>query len=324
MVEPVTAGIAAGSAILNLLQQGQQQRAMQDALQAQYEGLRLQRQQADRQYELATASRQMPDGSTEIYVPGKGWIAYDGPEVATRRSMDDQLRRAELVRQLSVGEPERNREATQRAREFSTAEPLLAQFANGWGMPTRSGVRGAQTVADVTAASEGNDLRRSAATAAALRQGGSTSLGQNLSAMDRAGTAGIRTALAQAPLKGDQMFEAMYKAAAGNRLDPYKALNSGASVYKGGDVGGTSASDLQQAATVAAMRGGGSEAIARGYAGLNPALYAGAAHGPNYDTFGIGLANLYESIFGNKSEPNQSPIPDYKKAGGWNVGGVQV
>lgn len=269
-----------------------------------------QRRQADRQYELATAGRQDARGTKVLYVPGKGWQTFLGPEAATQQTASDQLTREELIRQMVQGEPQRTREGRARTTAAAAAEPLLADFQSGRSAPTKAGVRGKAAVAGATRATESADRLGNAASSAALRSGGSTvPLGTTLSSLDKGATAGIRSALADADVQGDQMYDAMYKAWAGNKLDPYSTLSSRASgtpAFKSVDVGGDAATSLNQAATVGAMRGSGSEAIARGYAGFPAAFTAQSnVQQPSYDLFAAGIANVLKNSM--KSKGNGIP-----------------
>lgn len=279
-----------------------------DQMQLAMQQLAEQREMARRQYELATAGRTDSRGTKTMYIPGEGWKTYLGPEAASQQTASDNLTREELIRQMVQGEPQRNREGRSRVEASSAAEPLLREFESGYSAPSKAGVRGKRIVSNVTAASEGADNIRNAATSTALRQGGSTTpLGSNLSSLDRNATAGIRTALARGEEEGDQMYDAMYKAWAGNKLDPYAALSgkaSGTPGFRPVDPGGDAATSMNQAATVGAMRGSGSEAIARGYAGFPAAFAAGASHQqPSYDLFAAGIANVLKNSFGKGKSP---------------------
>src|SRR5882672_6588775 len=104
------AGAVAGGA-LNLASQSKQQGAAQSALGA---GLSAQRQQqalAEKQLELATASRTDANGNRQIYIPGQGWIALNSPATQTQISDSNVLKQKEAVRQMVSGEPQRNRDA---------------------------------------------------------------------------------------------------------------------------------------------------------------------------------------------------------------------
>lgn len=247
------------SIIQQMSQQGRQGRAQDDAMSIQMQNLALQQKLADRQYELATASRTNARGDKTVYVPGQGWVVQNAPDTASRIATDNALNRAEGVRQFTQGEPTRDRNLRRQGEEARASDPLLAQFEMGFGLPTRAGVKGKQTVADATATTEAADQTRSAATGAALRQGSGTApLGSNLDTLDRNAASGLRTSLAQSDLKGDQMFESMLKAAQGNKLDPYNMLATRAS----GDVPrlpesltGPLDTGLANASAVGAMRG---------------------------------------------------------------------
>jgi hypothetical protein len=301
---------ALGSGAMGLMASGKQAGASGDALQAALMNQAAQRRQADQQYELATASRTDANGNKIIYIPGEGWKTLLGPEGATQQSANNELTRAELIRQMVQGEPQRNREGRVRTEASAAAEPLLRDFSAGYGAPTKAGVRGKRIVSNVTGASENADRLRNAATSTALRQGGnSTPLGGNLSSLDRNATAGIRTALARGEEEGDQMYDAMYKAWAGNKLDPYAALSakaSGTPQFRATDVGGDAATSMNQAAAVGAMRGSGSEALARGFAGVPGTIMAGG-QSPSYDLFTAGVTNAISEYLKSRKGSSGSP-----------------
>jgi hypothetical protein len=206
---------AAMSLAQQFMQSQKQSGAQADAMQAQMENLAFQKQQADRQYELATAGRTNARGDSTRYAPGRGWVTLNSPDTASRISVDNALNTKEAERQFAVGEPERNRAGTRRVHEGSAAESLLSDFDNGYGLPTREGVKGKNAVAAATAATEANDLNQNAAAGAALRTGSRMPMISTGS-----GAPGLRTALAGADASGDQMFESMLKTAQGNKLDP--------------------------------------------------------------------------------------------------------
>lgn len=280
-----------------------------------------------KQMELGTAGRTDARGNKVMYVPGRGWVTYLGPEASTQQSMSDQLTRAEMIRQMVQGEPQRNREARSRTEAAAAAEPLLREFQSGYTAPSRAGVRGKRTISNVTNASENAGNLRSAATSTALRQGGSTvPLGSNLSSLNRNATAGIRSALARGDEEGDQMYDAMYKAWAGNKLDPYAALSAkatGTPSFNSVDPGAEAATSLNQAATVGSMRGAGnSEAVARGYAGF-PGAFAAQQPMPSYDLFAAGVANILRNSM--RSNNNKREMLDFAtRAGAGRAGSFGV
>lgn len=295
------AALQAIPAGISLLQQLTKRDTSGDQMEMAMMQLAEQREQARRQYELATASRTDARGNKLIYVPGEGWKSFLGPEAATEQSATDQLTRDELIRQMVQGESQRNREGRSRVEASDAADPLLREFASGATAPDREGVRGKRVISNVTAASEAGGNIRRGANAAALRTGASTStLGSNMSSLNRNATAGVRTALARGEEEGDQMYDAMYKAWAGNKLDPYSTLSgraSGTPGFRPVDPSAEAATSMNQAAAVGAMRGSGSEATARGYAGF-PAAFAAqnAQQGPSYDLFAAGIANILTNM----------------------------
>ncbi len=251
--DALMAAPAVASIFQQFLGQGKQNQAQQDAMEIQMQNLALQQKLADRQYELATATRQNARGDTTRYIPGQGWRVDNSPDTASRIATDNALNRAEGVRQFTQGEPIRDRNLRRQGDEGQAAEPLLEQFAQGWGLPTREGVKGKNTVANATAATEASDLNQNAANAAALRTGS-----RMPSAITGKGATGLRTALASSDLQGDEMFQSMLKSAQGNKLDPYNVLATRAS----GDVPrlpenltGPLDAGLANASAVGAMRG---------------------------------------------------------------------
>lgn len=294
------------STIQQIMGQGKQNQAQSDAMSIQMQNLALQKQLADRQYELATASRTNALGDKTRYVPGQGWTVENAPDTASRIATDNALNTSEGVRQVTQGEPTRDRNLRRQGFESQAADPLLMQFANGFGMPTREGVRGKAAVAGATAATEASDLKKNAVTGAALRTGGNATAA--LPGLDRNATAGLRTSLASSDLTGDQMFESMLKSAQGNKLDPYNMLATRA----GGDVPrlpesltGPLDSGLANASAVGAMRG-----VPSG-AGVNDASKGLAAQmvlGGNqpqvsYDA----LSGVLAKILGRRGSGSSSP-----------------
>lgn len=294
--------IPAGLSIFQqLMGQGKQGQAQQDAMAIQMQNLALQSRLADRQYELATATRKNARGDVTRYIPGEGWRVENAPDTASRIAADNKLNELETGRQFNQGEPTRNRNLRRQGDEAQAAEPLLEQFAQGWGLPTKAGVKGANTVANATAATEASDLTQNAANAAALRTGS-----RMPATISGRGAPGLRTALASSDLQGDEMFQSMLKSAQGNKLDPYNMLATRAS----GDVprlpesmSGQLDTGLANAAAVGAMRGTPSGA------GINDASKGIAAQimlGGNqpqigYDALATVLAKLGKGAFGRSS-----------------------
>jgi hypothetical protein len=101
----------------------------------------------------------------------------------------------------------------------------------------------------------------------------------------------------------------MYKAWAGNKLDPYAALSakaSGTPQFRATDVGGDAATSMNQAAAVGAMRGSGSEALARGFAGVPGTIMAGG-QSPSYDLFTAGVTNAISEYLKSRKGSSGSP-----------------
>lgn len=288
---------------------GGQKNAQADAMQLQMENLAFQKDQARKQYELATAGRTNARGDQTRYVPGEGWKVLPSADTASRISVDNTLNKLESERQLNQGEPIRNRNLRRQATESSAAEPLLTQFAQGYGMPSRAGVKGKNAIAKATAATESNDLTQNAANAAALRTG------SRMPVTTSGGAPGLKTALAGSDLEGDQMYESMLKAAQGNKLDPYNMLATRAS----GDVprlpeslSGDLNSGLANASVVGAMRGVGSGAgVGDATKGLAAQLMIGGQQQPSYDAFAGVLAKVLKGKFGFDNGGSSDPMNDY-------------
>lgn len=309
--------IMAIPAVISLLQQGQQGANQRDAMGLQLQGLAEQRAIARKQLELATAGRTDARGNKTVYIPGQGWTVLPSAETASQISLNDELAKREMVRQMISGEAQRNRNAVTQVREAEAAEPLLTQFTKGYGAPTLEGVRGRRAVADVTSASENADRLQNAATSTALRTGASTiPLGTNLSSLNTGATAGIRSALASADAEADPMFQSMMRSWQGNKLDPYNMLAtraSGETPYKPENLSSGADAALNSAAQMGAYAGArGSEGIARGYAA------AGAAYPtqqPSYDLFALGIANMLKKGFGKRVNPQDT-------SGDWTTGAI--
>lgn len=291
---------AAISMIQQLIGGDRQGKAQQDALQVQMENLAFQREQAKKQYELATAGRTNARGDQTRYIPGQGWITINSPDTASRISVDNALNTKEAQRQFSQGEPTRTRNLTRQVQESSAAEPLLMQEAQGFGLPTKAGVKGKNAIAAATAASEANDLNQNAAAGAALRTG------ERMPVMSGTGATGLRTALARSDVEGDSMFEAALKAAQGNKLDPYNMLAtraSGAVPNLPESLSGDLNAGLGQAATVGAMRGVGTGAgvndASKAYG--SQAMLGGQMQQPSYDAFAGALAKMLKGKWGSSS-----------------------
>lgn len=299
-------------AAISIAQQlfGGQQGAQKDAMQLQMENLAFQREQARRQYELATAGRTNARGDQTRYIPDQGWVVLNSPDTASRITNDNRLNTLETERQLSVNEPERNRASTRRVHESSAAEPLLSDFAQGYGMPTRGGVKGKNAIAAATAATEASDLNQNAAMGAALRTGSRMPVSGSAK-----GATGLRTALAGADASGDQMYESMLKAAQGNKLDPYNMLAtraSGETPRLPESLSGDLNSGLANAAAVGAMRGVGTGAgVGDATKGLAAQLMIGGQQQPSYDAFAGVLAKVLKGKFGFDNGGSSDPMNDY-------------
>jgi hypothetical protein len=306
----MAAWVAAIPAVMALAQQAmksqQEGKAGADAMSAQMENLAFQREQARKQYELATAGRTNARGDQMRYVQGQGWVTLPSADTASRISVDNVLNTREAERQLTQGDPMRTRALRRQTAEGDAADPLLMQFSQGFGMPTKAGVKGKNAVANATAATEASDSVQNALSGAALRTGG------RMPEMTGKGAPGLRTALAKSDLEGDSMYESMLKAAQGNKLDPYNMLATRA----GGEVpklpeslSGNLDSGLSQAATVAGMRGVGTGAAA-GDASKGLAaqfMLNGQQQGPSYDAFGGVLAKILQQYMNKDGGSSGSP-----------------
>ena len=82
-IDPISligAGGSVASGIMALLNQGQSNTNQANQLQLALANYNLQKQQGERQYELATAGRQDARGNKTKYVPGVGWVEDVTPE----------------------------------------------------------------------------------------------------------------------------------------------------------------------------------------------------------------------------------------------------
>lgn len=313
LVGLIGTGVAGG---LNLMGQSNQQGYNAQSLQLAMQNYLLQKQQADRQYQLATASRTDARGNKTFYVPGVGWQTQLTPTTQSIINESDAITQANNRGQIVRGESDRSRNFQRRLTEGSAADPLLQAVINNYGGPTREGVTGKNTIANVTGAAENADAIRNGYTSAALRTGGSTvPLAANMNQLDRGGTAGIRSALAKSDAEGDPLFQAQLRNFQGNKLDPYNMLatragNSSDVPFQPENISSGIDSSLNSSASMGAYKGGaGSEAL---YRGLAPVLGAyGQQTTPNYDLFAAGvtanLKNLLKGIGGSKDSDWRTP-----------------
>lgn len=304
LVGLIGSGVSGG---LNLLGQSQQQKYQQDQLQLAIQNYMLQKQQADRQYELSTAGQTDARGNQLQYIPGRGWVTTLTPQSQSIVSASDALQQAGQRRALTTGQEDVSRNFKRRLMEGDAADPLLRQLMSGYGAPTREGVGGRNLVSNVTKTSENADALRNAYSSAALRTGqGSVPLALNMQQLDKGGTAGIRSAIAESGAQTDPLFQAQMQQYQQGKLNPYNMLASRAS--NSSDVatqpenitGGLDTRSMYANAGSARGNAPGSEAL---YRGVMPALNAyGAQTTPNYDLFAAGVtANLKQLLRGSGS-----------------------
>lgn len=298
MAFPWAAAIGLGGSLisggLGLMGQSQQSANQAEALRLAMMNYQLQQRQMDRQWELATAGQTDARGNRLIYTPDRGWVTYTSPQTQSLINQSDAVQRMNMAEAMGRGRLERGQAFDRRQQEGVAASPLLQQFMQQYGAPTRESVAGANTIANVTGANENADAIRSGYTSAALRTGGSISpLQQSLSSLDRGATAGVRSALARGAAEGGPLFQQMMDQYTGGKLNPYNTLATRASNVENMPfqpeqlTGNLDAAALNRAAM--GTRYGVGQAP-----GSNALLAAMASQRqPNYDTFAAGVtANL--------------------------------
>ena len=288
---------------MNLFGQSQQQGNQQAALQMAMQDYMLRKQALQQQYELATAGQQDARGNRTRYVPGRGWVTDLTPESRSMLNRSDAVQNQGYVESLTRGRDERSAAYKRRLDEGSAASPLLDAMRYNYGAPTREGVAGKNTIANVTGASEGADQARSGYNAAALRTGsGSVPLQNTIAGIDRGATQGIRSAIAKGRADADPLYEQMYGQWQQGKLNPYNMLASRASNVENMPFAPEQlSSGLDAIETRRAMSA--PDANAKGMYGfgsaLNPVLAMMTTQRmPNYDTFIGGLTDNVKNLFG--------------------------
>lgn len=308
------ASIAASGlgSIFGLFQQGQQSSNNAQMLALAQREQAMQELLAQKQLELSMAPRTDARGNTVYYMPGVGWQTSLSPTTQAIINSSDALTRQGMVNQLGRGELERSLSFNRRLQEGAAADPLLRAVMNGYGAPTKAGVGGTNAVADATAVGENADNMRRGFSAAALRTGGSTvPLSQNLSQIDRAGTAGLRSSLARSDANADPLFQSQLRQFQAGKLDPYNMLatragNSSDVPFQPENLSsGLDAAGMNAAYTGASKAAGGSEAL---YRGEMPVMTAyGNQTTPNY---GLGITSFADALIGAlKKNQSFSPNP---------------
>lgn len=305
-----------GAGALNLFGQRQQQGNNEQALQMAMLNYQLQKQQMERQYELATAGQEDARGNRTRYVPGQGWVVDTTPQTDSMISGSDAVQRQGMTESLGRGRLERGQAFDRRQQEGVAASPLLQQFINKYGAPNRDAVVGANNVANVTEASEGADAIRGGFTSAALRTGsGGVPLQQSLASLDRGATGGIRSALARGDAEGGPLFQQILDQWTAGKLNPYNTLATRASNVENMPFSPESLSGNLDA--VGLNRAGSASRFgASAQPNVTPLLAAMASQRqPNYDTFAAGItANLknlpWDDWFGTSSS-GPSPAARY-------------
>lgn len=302
-----------GSGILNLIGQSQQMQRQDRALDIQEENLIAQQMLARKQLELATASRTDARGNTVLYIPGQGWITHLSPDSASTVKMSDDLERKQMIRALTTGQADESRNFNRRLQEGAAADEFMGGLK--FGMPDRDVVRGRRTISNVTQAAEGADLAKNAVTGAALRTGASSGpVTQNVGTLNRAGAAGVRTALARSDDEADPLFTTMLQNAQKSKLDPYnmlasRASNSSGMAFKPENVSAGVDASLGTAAGVGAMRGAWAPGLGEASKGIAATLLG--TRGPNYDTFVGGLTEQLLKFFEKDGKKGSSTVPTY-------------
>lgn len=277
-----------GSGIMNLFNQGQQNRNQEAQLQLAIQNYNLNKQIADRQYELSTAGRQDVRGNRTKYVPGFGWTTDVTPGTRDLVSGSDAVQRQNIIDMLTRGRGERNLALDRRLTEGSAASPLLDAIRFGYGAPTKEGVVGAGKIAGVTGISENADNAKSGYGTSALRTGITTNP-SNFSNIDRGATTGIRKSLADADAGADPLYQAHLSSFTSGKMSPYNTLATRASnieniPFTPETQSGNIDASLANAQAVGATTGtrGASEGL---YRSMVPVLGAMNQRPVNYDTF---------------------------------------
>lgn len=304
----IGAGGSIGSGVMNLFNQGQQNSQQQQQLQLALQNYMLQKQQADRQYELSTASRRDARGNETRYVPGYGWTTDVTPGTKDIIQGSDAVQRQQLIDILTRERGEKGLARDRRLTEGSAASPLLDQQRFGYGAPTKEGVVGANKIAAATGVSENADNAKSGYATSALRSGTTTNP-LNFSNIDRGATTGIRKSLADVDANADPLFQQHMASFTSGKLQPYNTLATRASnvdntPFAPETQSGNMDASMANAAAVGATRGtaGASEGL---YRGMVPVLGAMNQRPVNYDTFIGGVTDNLKNLLrgGSKGSP---------------------
>lgn len=317
MVEPLTIATFASPIISGLFGMGaagQQQGNQQAQLQLAIQNYMLQKRQADRQYELATASRQDARGNKTRYVPGVGWVQDVTSGTRDLIQGSDAVQRQNIIDMLTRGRGERDLALNRRLDEGSVSNTLLNEMKGRYGAPTKESVVGSRKIADVTGVSENADNAKSAYGTAALRSGTTTNP-NNFSNIDKGATTGIRKALAEVDAGSDPLFQQHMSSYVTGKMQPYNTMATRASNIENIPFSPETGSanmdaSMANAAAVGATRGtaGASEALYRGGFGLDKAI--GGQTPLPWDMFAHGLGeNIIDMLRSNKKSKSD-PIED--------------
>lgn len=282
-MDPITLLGAAGSlggGIASLIGASNQQGLQQQQLQLAIQNYMLQKRQADRQYELATAGRTDARGNSTRYVPGYGWVQDVTSGTRDLIQGSDAIQRQNIIDMLTRGRGERDLALNRRLDEGSVSNTLLNEMKGRYGAPTKEGVVGSNKIAAVTGVNENADNAKSAYGTAALRTGTTTNP-QNFSNIDQGATTGVRKALAQVDAGSDPLFQQHMSSYMTGKMQPYNTMATRASnieniPFAPETQSGNMDASMANAAAVGATRGtaGASEAIHRGIAPLSNAIGA--------------------------------------------------
>lgn len=301
------------SGAMNLFGQSQQAGNQQNALQMAMQDYQLRKRQAEQQYELATAGQQDARGNKTRYVPGQGWVTDLTPQSQSMMNRSDAVQGQQYVDSIGRGADERRGAFNRRLSEGSTANPLLDAMRYGYGAPSREGVAGANSIANVTGASEAGDQARGGYNAAALRTGsGSAPLQGTISSIDRGATQGIRSALARGDAEAGPLYQQMMDQFTAGKLNPYNQLASRASNIENMPFNPESISSGADAMGAMRAKGAG-DTNAKGagfmYGSMNPIMMSMLSQKtPNYDTFIGGLTDNLKNVFSQGIKNNASKM----------------
>ncbi len=309
------------SGITNLLQQGQANTQQANQLQLALANYNLQKQQADRQYELSTASRTDARGNQTYYVPGVGWKEKVSSTTQNLIGGSDAVQRQQLIDLLTSNRQEKSLALNRRLGEGSAAGALLDQIRFGYGAPTKEGVVGAGKIAGVTGISENADNAKSGYGMSALRTGVTTNP-TNFSNIDRGATTGIRKSLADADANSDPLFQQHMASYMTGKMNPYNTMATRASnveniPFAPETQSGNLDAGMANAAVTGATKGtsGASEAL---YRGLVPTLGAMNQRPVNYDTFMGGLTENLKNLLREKDKPSTPWNEDSRNDAAYN------